>query len=199
MKAIETYYNGYKFRSRLEARWAVFFDEIGFQYEYEPEGFKLHDGTLYLPDFYLPKYHLYVEVKPERQDMLDSYREKCEKFQDECNDPIMLCYGDPATSCYRTIFGFRVDEEDLDGGLCDWDATFYSNNSGETEIVVRGCLDSFCDGHMMPIDSVINNGKIFELAQDQLFDLAFGAETNCAWVKAAIKARQARFEHGEYG
>ena len=26
IKAIETYYKGYRFRSRLEARWAVFFD-----------------------------------------------------------------------------------------------------------------------------------------------------------------------------
>lgn len=26
IKAIDTYYKGYRFRSRLEARWAVFFD-----------------------------------------------------------------------------------------------------------------------------------------------------------------------------
>lgn len=63
MKAIETYYNGYRFRSRLEARWAVFFDELGIKYQYEPEGFKLSDGTLYLPDFYLPDLELWVEVK----------------------------------------------------------------------------------------------------------------------------------------
>ena len=39
IKAIETYYKGYRFRSRLEARWAVFFDAAGIKYEYEPEGF----------------------------------------------------------------------------------------------------------------------------------------------------------------
>jgi len=39
IKAIETVYNGYKFRSRLEARWAVFFDALGIEYEYEKEGF----------------------------------------------------------------------------------------------------------------------------------------------------------------
>ena len=60
---IQTYYNGYHFRSRLEARWAVFFDEIGVEYEYEPEGFKLSDGTCYLPDFYLPKFSTYIEIK----------------------------------------------------------------------------------------------------------------------------------------
>jgi hypothetical protein len=39
-------YNGYRFRSRLEARWAVFFDELGVAYRYEPEGFEL-GGTRY--------------------------------------------------------------------------------------------------------------------------------------------------------
>lgn len=66
IKAIETVYNGYKFRSRLEARWAVLFDAGKIKYEYEPEGFELPDGTRYLPDFYLPEYDWYVEVKPNR-------------------------------------------------------------------------------------------------------------------------------------
>lgn len=67
IKAIETEYNGYRFRSRLEARWAVFFDQAGITYEYEPEGFELEDGTRYLPDFYLPDDDVYVEVKPPRE------------------------------------------------------------------------------------------------------------------------------------
>jgi hypothetical protein len=61
---IETTYRGYKFRSRLEARWAVFFDYAGIRYEYEPEGFDL-DGVWYLPDFWLPEDRLWVEIKPE--------------------------------------------------------------------------------------------------------------------------------------
>ena len=63
IKAIETLYNGYRFRSRLEARWAVFFDAAGVKYEYEPEGFDLGDGIYYLPDFYLPDLNYYAEVK----------------------------------------------------------------------------------------------------------------------------------------
>lgn len=51
IKPIETIYNGYRFRSRLEARWAVFFDALGVDYEYEPEGFNLPNGGRYLPDF----------------------------------------------------------------------------------------------------------------------------------------------------
>lgn len=37
IKPIETVYKGYRFRSRLEARWAVFFDAQGIEWEYEPE------------------------------------------------------------------------------------------------------------------------------------------------------------------
>lgn len=66
IKAIETEYNGIRFRSRLEARWAVFFDAAGEKYEYEPDSFML-DGMGYVPDFYLPNHDLYVEVKPFRE------------------------------------------------------------------------------------------------------------------------------------
>jgi hypothetical protein len=51
LKAIQTFYKGYHFRSRLEARWAVFFDALGLKWEYEPEGFELPGGVWYLPDF----------------------------------------------------------------------------------------------------------------------------------------------------
>lgn len=68
-KAIETSYAGCRFRSRLEARWAVFFDQVGIKWEYEPEGFEIgsmHDDPPrnYLPDFYLPSTSTWVEVKP---------------------------------------------------------------------------------------------------------------------------------------
>ncbi len=49
-RAIVTSYGGRYFRSRLEARWAVFFDAAGVAWEYEPEGFELPSG-LCLPDF----------------------------------------------------------------------------------------------------------------------------------------------------
>lgn len=53
LKAIETVYQGYRFRSRLEARWAVFFDALGLRWEYESEGFDLGDAGWYLPDFWI--------------------------------------------------------------------------------------------------------------------------------------------------
>lgn len=62
IKPIETYYKGYRFRSRLEARWAVFFEVAGIEYHYEPEGLAA-GGIGYLPDFFLPKVGAWVEVK----------------------------------------------------------------------------------------------------------------------------------------
>lgn len=64
IQAIETEYKGYKFRSRLEARWSVFFDAMNVKWEYEPEGFENDKGERYLPDFYLHGYDVWCEVKP---------------------------------------------------------------------------------------------------------------------------------------
>lgn len=64
IKAIETSYKGYRFRSRLEARWAVFFDALGIKWEYEKEGYDLGAYGYYLPDFYLPEAESFIEVKP---------------------------------------------------------------------------------------------------------------------------------------
>lgn len=56
---IQTDYNGTHFRSRVEARWACFFDLVGWRWEYEP--FDLHG---YIPDFLLlGKREVLVEVK----------------------------------------------------------------------------------------------------------------------------------------
>jgi hypothetical protein len=51
IQAIETHYAGHRFRSRLEARWAVFLTALGIDWTYEPQGYVLGDGTPYLPDF----------------------------------------------------------------------------------------------------------------------------------------------------
>lgn len=48
--AIETSYHGCRFRSRREARWAVFLDRLRVPWDYEPQGYVV-DGEPYLPDF----------------------------------------------------------------------------------------------------------------------------------------------------
>lgn len=96
VKPIETEYNGYRFRSRLEARWAVFFDTAGIPYEYEPEGFVLTDGTYYLPDFYLPWYRCYVEIKPNVEGEIGKGFDLISKLAYEKENCIgMLCVGLP--------------------------------------------------------------------------------------------------------
>jgi hypothetical protein len=62
IKPIETHYAGCRFRSRLEARWAVFFDTLGVRWQYEPQGYVVN-GRPYLPDFVLPDLNASVEVK----------------------------------------------------------------------------------------------------------------------------------------
>jgi hypothetical protein len=65
IKAIPTTFGGIRFRSRLEARWAVFYSIIGVRYFYEYEGFQLPSGW-YLPDFWLPDLEVWVEIKASR-------------------------------------------------------------------------------------------------------------------------------------
>lgn len=63
IKPIETRYAGCRFRSRLEARWAVVFDHLEIQWQYEPQGFEIPGGGRYLPDFWLASLGLWAEVK----------------------------------------------------------------------------------------------------------------------------------------
>jgi len=59
--AIPTRYQGTEFRSRLEARWAAWFDFVGWRWEYEPI-----DLPGWIPDFILTgeTHSLLVEIKP---------------------------------------------------------------------------------------------------------------------------------------
>lgn len=67
IKPIETQYKSFRFRSRLEARWAVFLDALGLNWIYENEGYNLGVGNYYLPDFWLPDYGMFLEIKPRRE------------------------------------------------------------------------------------------------------------------------------------
>lgn len=62
IKAIPTTYRGVEFRSRTEARWALLFDLFAVKWEYEVEGYQLA-SCWYLPDFWLPEFKCFAEVK----------------------------------------------------------------------------------------------------------------------------------------
>lgn len=98
IKAIETTYKGYKFRSRLEARWAVFFDGIGVKWSYEVEGFNL-DGINYLPDFEIyPTLFkgdkIFVEIKPNRE-ITPQEEIKAKELSRLSGKIVLLFSGDP--------------------------------------------------------------------------------------------------------
>ena len=65
--AIPTLYAGVLFRSRTEARWAKFWDELDIKWDYEPQGFVTAAGEPYLPDFaaFPALGLLWVEIKGE--------------------------------------------------------------------------------------------------------------------------------------
>jgi hypothetical protein len=61
------------FRSKLEARWSIFFDEAGIPWEYESRflrvpGGRRGAGINYLPDFWLPDAGQWAEVKGSPQE-----------------------------------------------------------------------------------------------------------------------------------
>lgn len=68
-----TVYGGVQFRSRTEARWAIFFDCLELKWQYEPRKFRTPHGG-YVPDFYIRARRPYwLEIKgpePEERDYL---------------------------------------------------------------------------------------------------------------------------------
>ena len=107
IKAIETEYNGYRFRSRLEARWAVFFDTLGIRYEYEPEGYVLSDGGKYLPDFYLPDYKYYAEVKGMSDHLVEDIY-KLKRFVLEAKTAAIILSDVPYDPAAKGLFWFPI-------------------------------------------------------------------------------------------
>jgi hypothetical protein len=89
IKAIETVYDGYKFRSRLEARWAVALNACAIPWNYELEGFHTAAGR-YLPDFWLPGMKVFLEIKPEAPNEVE--RAKAEALCERA--PVAILYGD---------------------------------------------------------------------------------------------------------
>jgi hypothetical protein len=111
MRPLPTRYAGHRFRSRLEARWAVFFNALGVTWHDEPEGFELrpmpaglhrqweqhgwtpctdpdetctcfqHRGG-YLPDFWLPSINTWFEVKG--QPVADDDGARLQRFDTMC-------------------------------------------------------------------------------------------------------------------
>lgn len=195
MQAIETHYNGYRFRSRLEAKWAVFFDEMMIKYEYESEGFVMFSGRNYLPDFYLPDFGIFVEIKPGIKDKIKEWKQNCEEFLDT-GKSIMLCIGDPMSATYHSLYGWCEEEGTpfCDNIKCH--ALFLSNGT-DAYIAIDEYERKFrTDNLMNTSDKILQSESAMDKARDQNSEASFGI-INSMLASASIAARQARFEHGE--
>lgn len=186
INAIETEYNGYKFRSRLEARWAVFFDTLDIQWVYEPEGFKIGEDTYYLPDFYLENVGLrsteldglWVEIKPGRSDEDNEHNEKLRKFVGEKGEPGALLVGEVANQGSNS------------GGVDDYHYQ-YGFHEG----------NAWWDNFMRFMMCVECESVKFEFLETN-YMVCESCNVRCKHdhqkiQHAVVNARQARFEHGE--
>ena len=206
MKAIETYYNGYRFRSRLEARWAVFFDTLGVKYEYEIEGYNLCDGDYYLPDFYLPDFKCFVEIKADIDSEIKKVEHIFSKLFYEIDCCLILCVGDPLNNDMRL---YCMEYNDSSGGYisdgmkCDFfKGISYKRYVEDIDDIITvqfepdsislvmtdqqyNYKDRFFTNRKSEELPIIQKRRITEYISDSIF--------------AKEKARQARFEYGENG
>lgn len=191
-KAIQTEYAGYLFRSRLEARWAVFFDAMGIEWEYEPEGLVLHDGTYYLPDFYLSDFRCYFEVK--RKSIRGTAEEgeaisKIESGKDSGSWAGIIAFGDPMDDDLQ-IFCQETD----DGGGGDYDDPV---TIGLHPIDHKPYLLAYMDRRERSFFTSFADLEYISMVTTEYGKYKYEDFINSSVIRARKRARQARFEHGE--
>lgn len=201
IKPIETRYKGHRFRSRLEARWAVFLDSLGVVWQYEPQGFDLGDGLTYLPDFYLPDFRSYanetnpgwfLEIKP-MIEPTDVEKEKARRLSvgvGQWPSCVVIVCGDPFDN--HSIW---FDQGDIwkERDLHKWPLLEF--------------MTSECDPHLPPFPvpgfgpKNLENLAEFCTAQGECIGAAELRRDALNWrhpnEAAAVAARSARFEHGD--
>lgn len=198
IKAIETHYKGYRFRSRLEARWAVFFETLGYDWKYEAQGFQ-HHGEKYLPDFEIKSNNLtfYIEVKGSNEQLQkDAPRYStaldwggCLPDFEESSDHQrtgLVLLGDIPEPKFGTWFHPIIRHSK---GLHLTYITFTS--TGPFPVLSAGVLPYLCD---------LSGEQCIEGDFDKWTNKARFLATPFAYSKiseAYKTARSARFEHGE--
>ncbi len=198
LQPITTRYKGHRFRSRLEARYAVFMDSLGVEWQYEPEGFALASG-FYLPDFYLPRVGpgTWLEIKHHGSGSFFGYCSG-QKNPGLINDERLLEFALQAQDAGKGFFiAYGLPSADLLDGFCDYDAEGMLEGSGDPyQWCVCGC------------------GKTVGIEFDGRGDRIDCARTGCSKSShgdkgyshnhdliriASEAARSARFEYGECG
>ena len=191
IKPIQTSYKGYKFRSRLEARWAVFFDTLGVRWEYEKEGYDLGSAGWYLPDFWLPYEKIWIEIKGQYPTTKELKKAEALAWGGNENrgvvTPVVILYGVPGD---HKIWCFLTEVTDSSGG-----EVWFTPEAGSVEpfiVITDSCPDVFQIG--------IDRGRRHRVNFQHpcIFDTTKGQSHNVLinGIKAACSAR---FEHGARG
>jgi hypothetical protein len=190
---IETSYAGCRFRSRLEARWAVFFDAIGAGWEYEPQGFVI-SGRPYLPDFLLTDCGTWVEAKGNPDDLdvplLEAAAAELPQIGRRNERPTLLLLGPIPGPCPSGDWAWLgLDQYPADEDLSEWIVLGgqYGFGGYRTHRSLCGCSEtSSADHHTCGSP----------LAEWLIPNVDMGSPSVPDAYKAA---RSARFEHGERG
>lgn len=208
IKPIETFYKGYRFRSRLEARWAVFFDALGVKWEYEPEGFELPSGKRYLPDFkvdcygtrgdccYRNPFPLYIEVKGI---MTKEDAEKIREFSGLSEIDKWVengCKGDFPEMKNAVLIVGNIPEQTDRYGCGGTSAERFGSYKRMNGIDIYPFNYETIDGDHFAAYPTAWNGHFYLMGDDSSYVDGEGEELMDI---ALDKARQARFEHGETG
>lgn len=182
MQPIQTVYKGYKFRSRLEARWAVFLDHLEVAWSYEKEGYDL-SGRWYLPDFFIADWNCWLEIKGQEPDEEERY--KCQLLAKESGKLVLLLVGEPWVDTSRSHYSVTPFDrgrpeysgtsgwEFGEGRRCPQEIWLLNN-----ELMMAFTLHaiSHAGDHKEPLGGILANGI----------------------REALAAARQVRFEHGAH-
>jgi len=182
LKAIQTRYDGYFFRSRLEARWYVFFDTLDIDCRYESEGYQLGLGLFYLPDFWLPELRTHISIKPVWP-FDESEAMKAGALAAQSQQLVLVLAGEVGPLCPACAF-WRNDEGKpvYDGPVYLAECPVCSHLSVANERYLQ-CL--FCEKQQELPPAI--KGPFSTLRCTPRMHAAYAA------------ARSARFEHGEIG
>lgn len=177
IKAIDTIYRSHRFRSRLEARYAVFLDWLHADWVYEQEGYVV-DGKPYLPDFWLPDRQVHIEIKG--TDPTPEEKDKARGLQMETNRAVALFHGLPGSNegtvyCWNSL-GTPEEVAMRVYGLEFFGLCFYC----------KLWDDGHCRFYSDPLQDEWNSIQVTDRVRpDQCFHDAVSA------------AKMARFEYGE--
>ena len=175
----ETVYNGYRFKKRLEARWAVFFDALSIPYRYEFEEFNFGDEITFAPSFFLPTLKCWIHIVDSEPTSTEDFKANLLALATQQN--VYIYFGD----CWRpddllregNQSGYGYLMRDTDYGL---DVFF--------EDKCWWCHCETCDSF-----GIAPGGRI-DLLPCKHNDQETTNVTSMKLIAAYMKARQARFE-----